>query len=77
MIIPDKYKTIIIKSLESSIQHVIEWHQREGLAYRQETGNQYYYDYENKSIKPIQEALMAVKNTTKTKKRDESKSRKH
>ena len=57
MNIPDKYRDVIITSLKYSIFHIREYHQK--------IQSDWPYDYENQSIKPIEEALGAVRNTIK------------
>lgn len=66
MTIPDKYRSIIITSLKYSIFHVREYHQK--IASMQ-FPRKWEYDYEKNSVEPIQDALAAVKNTIKTKKK--------
>jgi len=68
MTISDKYRSTIITSLQYSIRNATEWHEKEVSKYYA-SGQKYPYDYKKGTIKPIQEALDAVKNTIKKHKR--------
>jgi len=68
MTIPDKYRSIIITSLQYSIRNATEWHEKESSKYYA-SGQKYPYDYKKGTIEPIQEVLSAIKNTIKTKKK--------
>ena len=68
MTIADKHREVIITSLEYSIHHIREYHQSL-IAKTIDSKTRWAYDYEKHSIAPIQEALGAVRDAIKSKKK--------
>jgi tryptophanyl-tRNA synthetase len=60
MTIPNKYRNVIITSLQYSIRNANEWHEKEFSKYYSR-GEKYPYDYKKETITPMQEALEAIK----------------
>jgi len=67
MRIDNKYIGIIITSLQYSIKNIREWHEKENLRTKGEWRK--VYDWEEFSVKPVQDVLIAIQETIKSTKK--------